>query len=68
MIRKRSGTANQTDLERYFENGQLRQKKAFKDGAPDGPFVVYFMNGQLEVQGSFKDGKQDGLYGHYANG
>jgi hypothetical protein len=51
--------------EDYYENGQLKYRRNFKDGEVDGPFESYHDNGQLRSEGNFKDGKADGLYKEY---
>jgi antitoxin component YwqK of YwqJK toxin-antitoxin module len=49
----------------YHENGQLSQKRTFKDGKLDGPFERYYENGQLERKGTFEDEERDGPWEWY---
>ena len=54
---------------RWRENGQLIQRKNYKNGIPDGLFEWYYENGQLSSRGHYKNGKYDGLYeSYYPNG
>ncbi len=38
---------------KYYEDGQLRWEKQFKDNAPTGTWKYYYGNGQLFAQGEF---------------
>ena len=51
--------------ETYYENGQLEEKRTYKDGVQDGPFERYHDNGQLSTKGTYKDGERDGLFEYY---
>ena len=52
-----------------YSNGQLREKKTYKDGKKDGVYEWYFENGQLEEKGTYKDGVADGaVERYYENG
>ena len=44
----------------YYENGQLKEERTYKDGKQDGSFKTYYDNGQLEIEGTYKDGNQNG--------
>ena len=44
-------------FEEYYDNGQLQEKGAYKDGELDGPYEQYFENGQLIEKAIFKDGE-----------
>ena len=38
----------------FYGNGQLKEKKTFKRGTPEGPYKVYHENGQLRGRGPTK--------------
>jgi antitoxin component YwqK of YwqJK toxin-antitoxin module len=46
------------DVEKYWDNGQLRGKGNFKDGNPDGVIEEYLENGQLKEKTTYKDGEE----------
>lgn len=46
----------------FYGNGQLKEKKTFRRGTPQGPYQAYHANGQLRGKGAYKDGKRDGLW------
>ena len=52
-------------FEEYYDNGQLEEKGAYKDGELDGPYEAYFENGQLIEKAIFKDGELEGPYESY---
>ena len=53
----------------YYENGQLLQKKNYKDGKRHGLWEYYYRHGQLKWQHKYKQGKKYGLdEGYYGNG
>jgi antitoxin component YwqK of YwqJK toxin-antitoxin module len=55
--------------ERYYENGQLREKQNYKDDMRDGTFLSYDEDGQLAEKRTYKDGKLDGpKEWYYENG
>ena len=55
--------------EKYFANGQLRDRKTYKDGKKDGLYEKYYDNGKLGERLTYKDGKLDGLWEtYYKNG
>jgi len=49
----------------FFENGQPKEKRDYKDGKEDGPYEMYHENGQVEKRGHVEDGKEEGLWEHY---
>ena len=49
----------------YYENGQLEEKRIYKDGKENGEYLWYHENGQLRSKGSLKDGLQDGEFNTY---
>jgi len=64
-----SDTPYTGNVEDYYENGTLREKKTYKDGKEEGPSEGYFDNGQLEMKGNSKNGKLEGPYEvYYENG
>ena len=48
-----------------YENGQLQERRNYKDGKPDGLAEAYYENGKLDAKRNFKDGELDGLYEEY---
>tara|TARA_B110000259_G_scaffold112128_1_gene128024 strand:- start:322 stop:1488 length:1167 start_codon:yes stop_codon:yes gene_type:complete len=56
-------------FESYYENGQLKEVKTYKDGNYYGLFEIYYENGQLAEKYNYKDGNSDGLFeSYYENG
>lgn len=52
-----------------YDNGQLRNKRIYKDGKYDGSLKSYYENGQLREKGTYKDGIRNGPYEwYYKNG
>jgi antitoxin component YwqK of YwqJK toxin-antitoxin module len=49
----------------YYNNGQLEDRKTYKDGMFDGLQEWYFSNGQLEYRKTYKGGVQVGVYESY---
>ena len=45
----------------YYENGQKRRERNYKDGKEDGLCTEWYQNGQKFVEENYKDGKLDGL-------
>ena len=45
----------------YYENGQKKWDRNYKDGEPDGLSISWKENGQKSSEINFKDGKWDGL-------
>jgi antitoxin component YwqK of YwqJK toxin-antitoxin module len=52
-------------ISNYYENGQLREKRTFKDWKRDGLWEEYYGDGQLWVKRTYKDGVLDGPYERY---
>ena len=53
----------------YYDNGQLEERKTFRDGELEGLGEIYYKNGQLSYKMTYKDGKLDGTsLGYYENG
>ena len=53
----------------YYEDGQIKEEKHYKDGKKDGKWIWYYENGLQEKEGNFKDGKEDGKWTwYYENG
>ena len=53
----------------YLYQGTLLEKKTYKDGKLDGPFISFHPNGQLEFKVQYKDGKKHGLsVGYHPDG
>ena len=47
--------------ESFYENGQKKEERNYKDGKCHGPRAYWYENGQKWYQQNWKDGKQDGL-------
>jgi antitoxin component YwqK of YwqJK toxin-antitoxin module len=53
----------------WFESGQLKATRTWKNGMKSGPYSIWFENGQKQYEGTFKDGEQEGLHTKwYSNG
>tara|TARA_B100001029_G_scaffold177224_1_gene181499 strand:- start:344 stop:1444 length:1101 start_codon:yes stop_codon:yes gene_type:complete len=52
----------------YYENGQLQEKTAFKDGVRHGTYEQYYENGQLEYKINYVEGKEGPYESYYQNG
>jgi antitoxin component YwqK of YwqJK toxin-antitoxin module len=56
----------------YYENGQIKEERNFKDGKNDGKFTYYYENGQIKEERHYKDGRwvrKDGKFiSYYENG
>ena len=51
----------------FYGNGQLKEKKTFKRGTLEGPYIVYHENGQLRGKGAYKNGQRDGAWEWHDN-
>ena len=47
--------------EKFYENGQLKQRGNLINKEPDGLWEWFHSNGQLEFRGNYKNGKRYGL-------
>jgi antitoxin component YwqK of YwqJK toxin-antitoxin module len=54
-----------SEQKRYYENGQLKSQKFYKDGIIDGEQKVWYESGKLLIKYCYKDGLQDGEYKEY---
>ena len=53
----------------YYDNGNLENEMAFKDGKKDGSLKGYYPNGNLLIEDTYKEGKIDGISKlYYENG
>ncbi|RDB35137.1 MAG: toxin-antitoxin system YwqK family antitoxin [Spirobacillus cienkowskii] len=50
---------------KYYESGQLKEERLFKNGVLDGEVKNYYESGQLKQEGLFKNGVRDGEYKLY---
>ena len=41
----------------FYKNGQLKEKRSYKNGKEDGAYERYFEDGQLWDKGSYREGK-----------
>ncbi len=57
---KKDSTLVTGKINNYYDNGQVKQLKTFKDGKLDGLRKVWYENGQLMQEGTFKNGKIEG--------
>lgn len=48
-----------------YDNGQIKDKRTFKDGKYHGLSEEYYDNGQLKVKGTYLYGKRDSLFEWY---
>ena len=54
-----------TQLEHYYENGQIRTDAFYKNGALDGLYTFYHENGKIYVKVNYDKGDLDGLITFY---
>ena len=53
----------------WYDIGQMKFDKTFKEGKENGLFTSWYENGQKSYEGTFKDGEQQGLHiSWYENG
>ena len=45
----------------YYENGQKKEVRNYKNGREEGLQTDWYENGQKKMEGNFKDGMLDGL-------
>ena len=46
----------------WFENGQIKLEKKYKDGKIDGKWTWWYENGQIKLEANYKDGTLDGKW------
>jgi len=49
----------------FYTSGEIKQKKIYKNGLPNGPFTRYQETAEIVAEGFYKDGKIDGPYISY---
>ena len=49
----------------YYDNGQPKAKRVYKDAKLNGIYRAYYDNGQVKVEGTYKDDKMDGVFRQY---
>ena len=59
---RESSHYNKKPYEKFYENGQLEQRRTYNNGEMDGLWESYYENGQLQLRGNYKNGKLDGPY------
>ena len=42
----------------YYDNGQKKSERYYKNGKPDGLNTAWYENGQKELESHYKDGKR----------
>jgi len=52
-------------IRNYFENGNLRYEKKFKNNLREGLSKYYYDNGRISEMGEFKKGKREGTFWHW---
>ncbi len=53
-------------VERFFDDGNLREKGAFINNVPSGSWVEYYNDGSVHIEANYKDGKKDGKWFVYS--
>ena len=48
-------------VEEFYENGQLKERRNYRDGVREGAWEHFYLNGQLWGRGKLKDGKPEGF-------
>jgi len=66
---RESGYYKKRPYEKFYENGQLKQRGNLINKEPDGLWEWFHKNGQLELRRTYNNGEIDGLWeGYYENG
>ena len=53
----------------YYENGQIKEEKNYKDGKKDGKWIWYYKNGRIKFENNYKDGELNGkMTSYFENG
>jgi len=52
----------------YFDNGQLKEKKSYKDDKLDGKYVSYFEDGQIKKDIVYQNGNMKSHTYYFSNG
>lgn len=53
-------------VERFFDDGSLREKGTFINNVPSGSWVEYYNDGSVHIEANYKDGKKDGKWFVYS--
>lgn len=53
-------------VERFYEDGALREKGSFINNLPSGDWVQYYRDGSIHIEATFKDGEKDGKWYVYS--
>ena len=53
-------TASANKVTSWFENGQIKSEKNYKNGKRDGKYTTWFENGHKAYEANYKNGKRDG--------
>ena len=48
-------------VEEFYENGQLKERRNYRDGVREGAWEYFHPNGQLWSRGNSKDGRPEGF-------
>ena len=54
-------------VERYFEDGTLREKGSYVNELPAGSWVEYYRDGSVHIEANYTEGKKDGKWFVYSN-
>ena len=49
----------------YFDNGNVKAERQFKDGKLDGSYKLYHENGQLKLEGTYRNDRMNGIFKKY---
>lgn len=49
-------------VERYFEDGTIKETGSFVNNVPSGNWVQYYRDGSIHIEAFFKDGEKDGKW------
>lgn len=53
LVDNRDGNPDRIGEKSYYEDGQLRYEKHFKEGRPSGEWTFYYANGKMHAKGTF---------------
>ena len=56
---------DQGPLVQYYDNGNVKAERQFKDGKLDGSYKLYHSNGQLKLEGNYHNDRMNGVFKKY---
>ena len=56
---------DQGPVVQYYDNGNIKAERHFKDGKLDGSYKLYHENGQLKLEGTYQNDRMNGVFKKY---